>query len=193
VIRDATRPVRALPIALVLAFSLVACSAAERSPSPRPSPAEPSAAASAVSGPFVLSVILPRTTWSANEPIDLKASLVYHGDQRTLTLAGSGSGLVGFGLKELTGRREVVGAQTSDCVQYQVDRGAPMQRAYVKSGALSDNDPDKDWVRRFLDDKLFRLPAGRWRVTAYANFFEGTCDSNSTRHEIHVSVDLTVS
>jgi hypothetical protein len=148
--------------------------------------------ARSVSGPFVLTLQSPRDIWEANKPIELVATLAYQGESEAVALAGSGSGLIGFSIKELTGQRAVMGAQTSDCRFYQMQRLVPITTHYIKSGGITETDPDPAWIRSFLQDRLFRLPAGRWEVTAYSDFFEQTCGMDQIRHQIRVSLELTV-
>lgn len=190
--------VRNIAAGLALGLSLSACSAgggssASPASAQTPSPSESaSISANATSGAFTLTLTAPRTTWSANEPIQVSATLAYAGEQASIGLTGSGSGLVAFGVKELTGRLEIEGVQTADCRPYTLERATPLTVKFIKSGGFSEEDPDRDWKRQFIEDPLLRLPAGRWRVDAYSNFFEGTCAHDAPMHEIHVSLDLTV-
>lgn len=184
-VRAHARHQAVVPVAAALGLVLGACS-------PQASPASSAPAAQGVSGPFTLALFVPRTAWAANGPIDLAATLVYSGDAPSIKLTGSGSGLIGFNLTELTGRREVRGVQTADCRGYQLDRNVPVRTPYIKSGGLIGNEPDVDWIRQFLEDPVFRLPVGRWRVTAFANFTEGSCGPNAVSRQIRASVDLTV-
>lgn len=193
-VRDRQRVLAILAIAV-----LTACGGRSGStPSPSEAGGAPSNQAQAPtddqasSGPFLLTISTPRLTWAVNQPIDLTASLVYRGDAPSVALAGSGSGLVGFGVEELTGRRRVDPGWLDDCRHYQLDRNVPLSRHYVKSGGFTDEDPDRDWLRQFFSDPLLRLPAGRWRITAYADFFEQTCGMDQIHRQFQTSLDFTV-
>ena len=52
---------------------------------------------------FELTITTPRTTWSADEPIEFSATLTYIGEEPAVTVIGAGSGIVGFGVEQLDG------------------------------------------------------------------------------------------
>ncbi len=128
---------------MCLALVVGACASPAPSSSPAPtnpmptsSPgATPTAHAEATDGPFRLVFDLPRDTWQAGEPIDGRARLeILAGGA---DLAGSGSGLVGFEFREINGRRQMSPVRTSDCRQYRLDAGAPLETGITKSGAFA--------------------------------------------------------
>src|SRR5437773_11408018 len=122
----ALRPVAGVLLVLILSACAPAPGGPSRSAAGTGEASNGPVQASSTSGPFVLMLQASRRTWNANEPIGLMASLVYQGDRETITLAGSGSGLVSFGIKELGGKREVTGVQTSDCYPYELHRFVPV-------------------------------------------------------------------
>ncbi|HWP62851.1 MAG TPA: hypothetical protein VNO86_05220 [Candidatus Binatia bacterium] len=141
---------------------------------------------------FELVLRLPRLDWAEGEPIEVEAQLTYTGPQPTVVVSGSGSGLVLFGLEQVGGPIRIGGAATSDCVPRTLERGIPLVVPYQKSGAFSNDDPKAAWYRAFFADPLLRLPAGRWRLTASADFFTGP-PCGGDRHTLEVGVELVVS
>lgn len=141
---------------------------------------------------FELVLRLPRLGWAEGESIEVVAQLTYTGPQPTVVVSGSGSGLVLFGLEQVGGPIRIGGAATMDCLPRTLERGVPLVVPYQKSGAFSNDDPKAAWYRAFFADPLLRPPAGRWRLTASADFFTGP-PCGDDRHTLEVSVELVVS
>jgi hypothetical protein len=137
---------------------------------------------------FELLLQVGSTRYTANQPIDLSATLAYLGPEAGIDLAGSGSGLISFSAKQLDGRLQIGGAQTSDCKAYRLNRGQPLEVPYMKSGAWSNDDPDAAFYQAFFKDPVFRLPPGRWQIFATAEFYEKECPGES--HGL--GADLTI-
>ncbi|MEA2622692.1 MAG: hypothetical protein QOH61_1602 [Chloroflexota bacterium] len=176
------RAVASTAIALSL---LGACSSVVPSPAPSPSPSPAVTANVAPVGQMVLATVPDgdlRLTISAThgsyapgEPIEVAAELAYLGPHDAVKVAGSGSGLVLFGLKQLDGRFEMGYSATDDCVPYTLEQGKPTTVAYSKSGGYGADDPDAAFWTQFFADPLLRLPVGRWQITARATFLGPGC------------------
>jgi hypothetical protein len=93
--------------------------------------------------------------------------------QGSVNLNGSGSGLIAFAFREIDGRRQMGPAWTADCRTYDLAAGSPISSAIVKAGGYSDDQPDAAFCMAFFADPLVRLPAGRWEITATAQFAVG--------------------
>lgn len=164
---------RAAMLMLAAGLLLAACesmpqAAPTESPGAVPLPTRDPAAmarAEATDGPFRLVLELAGDTWQAGEPIDGHARLELL-EGPAVDLFGSGGGVLGFEVREVDGRREMGGAWTADCVAHRLAPGAPLQSGLAKSGGYSGDDPEAAFYRAFYADPLFRLPAGRWEVTA---------------------------
>lgn len=142
-------------------------------------------------GDFVLGIATPRLTWSSEAPIDVHATLAYVGPLATTAISASGSGPIAFGVEELEGTRQMEAGWNDDCAKHDIGRQSPIVSPYAKSGGWSDGDPNEAFYRAFFDDPEFRLPPGRWRVSAVANFLtEAGCQGSSI--QLDASVILTV-
>lgn len=146
--------------------------------------------AAAVAGPFRLTIVLPKATWRADEPITGVAILSVTGLQ-TAELGGSGGGLIGFDYREVGGRRHVEPASTADCTMRSIGPADPISEPLGKSGGFDDTDPNADFYRTFLQGPDVRLPPGEWQITAVATFIDGEgCDGQS--YTIGTPVTITV-
>jgi hypothetical protein len=141
-------------------------------------------------GEFRLAIHSSRPVWRTDEAIQVGAILSYRLDEAT-TLRGSGSGLIGFSLEELTGDRRMGAAYNSDCASHLISWDDPIVAPYAKSGGFSPDDPDAAFWEAFFADPEFHLPPGQWRITAETSLDNGPdCTANPTR--ISTSILLTV-
>jgi hypothetical protein len=172
-------------LAAAVAIALVACG-----PSPTPvSTASEPALAFDEEGPFRLELELPKTTYSAGEPIEAVARLRFAGPG-SIEIAGSGSGLIVTSLLDANGAM-LTGASTADCAPYTLDPAMPVTTGLVKSGGYSPDDPADDFVESFLKDPVFRLPAGNWALQASAEFMGKGCEGPATKLVTSVPIVVT--
>jgi hypothetical protein len=145
-------------------------------------------------GVFELVIRSARQTWRADEPIEVEATLTYAGEAEAVVVGGSGSGLVGFSLEQLDGPLDVEGVQMANCVPYEMVRGESTNWPYKKSGGYSPNDPNDAPIKAFLQDPVFRLPAGAYVVRANFMGLLGAFDyePDDELHELSVELPLTV-
>lgn len=174
-------------LALVAGVASSACGAVV---TPAASPSPPAGHAELVDGPFRLTFDMPRTQWSAADPITATAALELVGVGGP-TVSGSGSGLIGFEYLQVDGPHHVVPASTADCRPYRLEAGRPLSSALAKSGGFTDQDPDAAFLRAFFADPVVHLPAGRWQITAIAAFAEGA-DCTGPSHSIRVPITIEV-
>jgi hypothetical protein len=170
---------------LLSVLALVACSSA-----PNPSGVLHSETAS---GPFLLSVELPKSTWSAGEQIVGQATLqLTQGDARELT--ASGSGVIAFSYSEVSGRRHMDADWTADCGPHPISVSSPIGTMLKKSGGTGPDDPDYDFYMSFLRGPYVALPEGTWDITAVAHFVDGAvCFGGSGRsYQMQTSVRVTI-
>jgi hypothetical protein len=139
---------------------------------------------------FELVLRVGSTRYAVDAPIDASATLSYLGPEVGMDLVGSGSGLVSFSAKQLDGGLEMGGAQTANCQPYRLDRARPMEVPYTKFGGWSNDDPDAAFYRAFFADPGFRLPRGRWQISAGADFYVGECGGAS--HALGAEVTIVV-
>jgi hypothetical protein len=161
-----TRPLLALPVAVLLAGCGGATAPRVYQPSASPQPL-------VRSGGFTLEITSPRDTWEAGEPIEVTATLTYLGAGST-AVWGAGSGPIAFGVREIGGTREMGALLTADCEAHEIGPGLFVAE-YGKSGGWGPDDPNAAFYQEFFGDPEFRLPAGRWEITAWARFATEEC------------------
>lgn len=149
--------------------------------------ADEPAHAEATDGLFRLVFDAPKTTWTTEESISAAAQIQFDGIE-SMTLAGSGGGLIGFGAVELGGTRRLAYGGQDDCALYDMSGSQPVVSGLRKSAAWRDSDPNADFYRAWVADPLYRLSPGDWEVTAYAEFFEGECDASAPRHQLQATI-----
>jgi hypothetical protein len=169
-----------------LVLLLLACGPA---PTPSPTAAEPVIAFDE-QGKFRLELELPKTTYAAGEPIDGMARLRFAGPGG-VEIAGPAGGPIGFALIDVDGPRDVGGAQDAACAPYGIDPGQPFTTGLVKSGGFSPDDPADDFIEAFLNDPVYRLPAGTWDIQAWSSFLGKGCELPETRLNASVRIVVT--
>jgi hypothetical protein len=160
-------------VATVLALGLVvACSSAPTSgPRTSPQPAEQTAE----DAQFRLTFRMASSIQHAGEPIDLQTTLAYLGTDVAVIVGSDWSPPVWFGLEHIDGDLDLDGPiSLLTCQLTPLDAGVPLQIPFIKNGGYSSDDPDAAYWKAFFDDRVFRLPAGRWRLSA--NFQGMTSD-----------------
>ena len=145
--------------------------------------------ASDVEGRFRLDFALPKRTFTDTEPIEGLAALSVLGPG-VGKIGASGGGPIQFGIREVTGRREMGPASQADCQSFPIGDGSPITSEIVKSGGWSGEDPDAAFYMDFFEDPELHLPAGTWDITAYASFSEGDCDPNP--HSLSAPIRIEV-
>ena len=153
-------------------------------------PGAPAVEARDVDESFELVLRVGSARYTENQPIDASATLSYFGPEPGIDLVGSGSGLIGFSAKQLDGRLHIGGASTDDCRQYRLDRARPLVQPYEKAGGWSNDDADAGFYRAFFADPLFRLPRGRWQISAVAAFTVEEC--GGVAHALETELTIVV-
>ena len=160
--------------ALVVAIQFAAaCSASGSSPSPSPSPVR----ADDAKPPYELTFVMPQTQWQASDVITGEATLSIEG--QPAVIGTSGSGVITFGFDEIGGQqRHFVGTETADCSSYRIAQDSPISSPIRKVGGGYPMDaPPSDFNRWFYTDPQVHLPAGDWKITAYASFSNPSCNT----------------
>jgi hypothetical protein len=162
--------------------------AAPTSP-PGTEPAQPARAESGGSGGYRVLLELPTAAWRAGVAITGNARLERLEDG--LQISGSGGGPIGFEYREVGGRRHLSAVWDASCGVHTLTRDAPINEPLGKSGGWSNDDPDADFYRDFLQAPDVRLPAGVWDVSAVAMFYEGR-ECEGAEHQIRATIRITV-
>jgi hypothetical protein len=141
-------------------------------------------------GPFRLELELRKTTFTAGEPIEGVARLHYAGPG-AIGVAGPAGGLINFSLIEVDGPRDVGSAQDAACAPYTLDSASPLTTELRKSGGYSADDPDQDFAEAFLNDPVYRLPAGTWELEAFSEFLADGCTQPQMRLSAKIEIVVT--
>lgn len=142
-------------------------------------------------GPFRLELVLPHLDWKPGDPITGTAILGFDGPAST-TVWGSGGGPIAFSYAEVGGIRAVDPIWSADCAPHLLDPPTPISAGLSKSGAVSGDEPDADFVRSFLfGGPGVRLPAGSWDISAIANFHDGA-DCSGAAYTVMATVRISV-
>jgi hypothetical protein len=144
-------------------------------------------------GDFRLDLVVEQDRYRAGQPIQANATLTYLGSAPSVTLWGSGTGILGIGARQLDGPIDPGGASTSDCVAYELTPDEPMRAETGKSGGFSADDPLADFYEAYFADPLLRLPAGLWEIAAGAGFTVGGDDCGAGESvSLTAPVEVTV-
>lgn len=136
-----------------------------------------------------LDIAADGTTYRPNDLITAGATLTYSGAAERIRVVGSGSGLVGFGVQQLDGDLGTGPFRTDDCRSYELVSGQPLDVSFIKSGGYAYEDPNADFYRSyFATRRELRLPAGVWRITAYANMTLDHCGGNKVDLDSSITV-----
>jgi hypothetical protein len=153
----------------------------------------PPVAAEATEGDFRLELVVQQERYRAGQPIIADMTLTYLGDEPSLSLWGSGLGVLGSRLRQIDGSIEHGWATTTDCRPHPIAPGEPMHSPFVKSGGHSADEPNADFYEAYFRDPLLRLPPGRWEITAVTGFTAGGDDcGDGPPGGLQVSVEITV-
>lgn len=163
-----TRGLRAI-LFLALAMTLVGCTQPTVSPFIQAAPLRGEAS----DGQFTLVIASPHAAWQAGEAIDVQAELSYREALLPATIGSSVGGVIGFSVLEVNGDRRMEAVRDAACAQYAIAPDRPITAPYVTSGAINPGEPNEAFYIEFFADPLFRLPAGTWRVEAWALLYTG--------------------
>lgn len=168
----------------VLAVALVACSG------PAPEPTDSAAFAADREGDFELTIASDRSQYRTSDVIPVLATLTYHGAGES-TLSGPSAGPIGFTVIRVTdGLTPGEPGFRLDCGSHEFREGASMRTDFRKSGGITDDTPNVDFVEAYFADPELHLPTGRWRVIALTAASLDACGGPplSLRVEIEITV-----
>jgi hypothetical protein len=139
------------------------------------------ASASVTDGDFRLTITSPKATWGTDEAIEVGTTLEYLGPEAEATLWGSLSGLIRFGVVEVSGDRIMGGEFAAsvgppgqrDCGPHVISAAANITAPFSKGGVYDANDPYIDFYDEYLADPQLHLPPGQWEIITRATFDAG--------------------
>lgn len=131
-------------------------------------------------GEFVLTISADHIEYVADEPIDVEATLTYHGATGE-SVDAWGNGLLWFRVERVDGSLEMESIGMDICQRLEpLEAGVPRTMPFWKGGyALPEpGDPNGDFLRRYWEDPELRLPAGVWQITATSSFGVSDCEAD---------------
>jgi len=137
---------------------------------------------------FALTITLERSIYRAGQPIGVLTTYTYLGPKASERVFHAASP-VGFRIEEIGGRRGMEGGMDMPCLSTDVAAGQPVALAFAKSGMISE-EPGVGFDLAWYQDRVLRLPAGRWRISAVFDAYLGDCGGEA--HALEVSVEVLV-
>jgi hypothetical protein len=145
--------------------------------------------ASDAGGRFRLDFELPKATYREDEAVEGIATLRLLGPG-ALTLGTSGDGPLTFGIRELTGTRDMGPASRASCGTFDIGEGTPVTSTITKSGGWAADDPNAAFYKAFFQDEQVHLPPGTWEITAYASFSKAGCEGGSQELSAPIRIEV---
>jgi hypothetical protein len=142
-------------------------------------------------GRFRLTIHADQDRYRAGQELEVAASLAFLGVEPEVTVSGSGTGLVVFGVERDQPPIRIDPAGTSDCRPSQLRRDAPMEVSFFKTGGYDPSEPLAPFYESYLFPRELRLAAGAWTISAIASFNEGS-DCTGRGHDLRASVRVVV-
>lgn len=140
---------------------------------------------------FLLTISAPHQVWGAGQPIEVSSRFSYLGAGATKVWGAAPGPHVRFDVVELTGHRKMHAGWRQGCASWLMTQ-LPITTPFNKSGGWTDEDPDAAFYRQYFADPEFRLPAGRWQITATAPFSLGPDTCGGPNVDLRASLTLTV-
>jgi len=130
-------------------------------------------------GDFVLQLETEKAIYGSDEPVRLVARLKYDGPLDEVTI-GHAASPISFPMKETTRNINLPYPMPMPLIRTTLKQGEWFEEAYSKAGGYGENDPDKEFMKQFLQGKAF--PAGSYTVSASADFelYDGEPDQPGT-------------
>ncbi len=141
---------------------------------------------------FSLSLHANKTEYAVDEPINVEATLAYHGATGE-TVNAWGNGYVWFRVERVDGELRMEPLQMMICQRLEpLEASVPRTTPFFKGGyALPDpGDPNAHFLRRYWEDPELRLPTGLWRITASSSFGVGDCGRQQVSLEAEIIVHV---
>lgn len=131
-------------------------------------------------GDFTLQIETEKSDYTADEPVKVVARLKYDGELPEITIGHSMSPF-SFPVIETTRDIEIAYVMPEPLIRTVMKKGEWLEETYKKSGGYGENDPDKEFLKRFLTGENF--PDGRYLLSAQANFilYDGKPDQQETK------------
>ena len=149
------------------------------------------------SGDFELTIRSERARYEAGEPVEISASLTYHGAEPVTIVHAlgvgdpdaEGGGPLGFGIVEpVIGNLRLETVWLTSRNTTTLAPGASITSPFAKGTATSGSDPRIPEYTAYLEDPVLRLASGTWHPYAIADFSVGEGADVSIRAEIEIQV-----
>lgn len=125
---------------------------------------------------FRLTIQTERSVYPTTEAIPISATLELLRTEPT-TIAGPGSGPLGFGIEQLDGPIDTQPGWRTSCRHEIWAPGEVRSEPFAKSGGFGADDPMAEFWRAYFDEPDLILPAGRYRVFALVDYDIDDCSA----------------
>lgn len=123
--------------------------------------------ASAQAEDFVLELLTHKAEYASGEAVDLTARLKYDGEHKAIEIQHAASPL-SFHIRETTRDIEIMYVMNQPLISTKLKKGIWFEEPYEKTGGYGDSDPNKAFIKAFLQGKAF--PTGTYEISASASF-----------------------
>jgi hypothetical protein len=146
-------------------------------------------------GDFILRIETEKSEYTDSEPVKIVARLKYDGDLPEVMI-GHAMSPISFPIIETTRDIEVDYVMPQPLIRTVLKKGEWFEETYTKAGGYGDQDPDKDFLKRFLTGESF--PEGNYLLSAQASFilYDGEPDQDGTKetdfafHTEQIQIDV---
>lgn len=118
---------------------------------------------------FELQLFSDKTTYTTDEPIQIWATFKYFGEQDEIKI-GHAMHYLGFSIIQLDGSLVFSGGMPLPYLTSVIKKNVEYRTDYAKSVGYSDDDPNVEIYKRFIEGDEVVLPAGTYKVSASAYF-----------------------
>jgi spermidine/putrescine-binding protein len=161
-----------------------------KSQSPSPSHVKLTNQSSTVKDDFELKLFADKSTYTSNEPIQIWANFKYTGDKEEIRI-GHAMYYLGFKIVQMDGNLKFEGGMKQPYKSTVLRKGIDYRTDYIKSVGYSDDDPNAEIYKKFIEGKEIHLPSGTYKVSTVANFDLPDMDKPNYTIPLDITIQVT--
>jgi hypothetical protein len=142
-------------------------------------------------GDFELTLRSAKVHYTTEEPIDVVGELAYTGTAASVVISTDSGGPVLFAVREpVFGGIQLGGISDLTCARSTLTRNTPLVVPFKKAGTFDGEHPQASQFQGYLEDPVFRLPAGTWHIVASA---QSPCLGSEPSFRLEAEIAIVVS